>query len=64
MHDEPLYFLKVTVWYNLYGGWYNVYGVSNIVTMTSERYKTMINDLLLPQIHKLGLEDMWFQRRE
>jgi hypothetical protein len=66
MHEEPLHPLKVTVWCGVYvgrviGPYFFEDDVGNTVTVTGERYRTMINGFLLPQIAELGLENMWFQ---
>lgn len=67
LHEVPLHPLKVTVWCGIYGR--NVIGPyffedgdGNTITVNGEHYRTMIRDFLLPQIDRLGLENMWFQQ--
>ncbi|KAL0860440.1 hypothetical protein ABMA27_009829 [Loxostege sticticalis] len=52
IQETPLHPLKVTVWYA--GG--------NAITVTGERYRTMLREFLIPSLDKLGLEHIWFQQ--
>lgn len=66
-HEEPLHPLKVTVWCGVYAG--GVIGpyffeddVGQTLTVNGERYRVMITEFMLPRLHELELEDMWFQQ--
>ncbi|KAL0851344.1 hypothetical protein ABMA28_007164 [Loxostege sticticalis] len=54
IQETPLHPLKVTVLYWYAGG--------NAITVTGERYRTMLREFLIPSLDELGLEHIWFQK--
>lgn len=67
IHQSPLHPLKVTVWCAIWSGgiigpyfFENENGVT--VTVNGERYRDMIENFLTPQLHALGLINMWYQQ--
>lgn len=66
-HEEPLHPLKVTVWCavptgGVVGPYFFEDILGNTVTVTGERYRDMLNEILLLELEEQGVEDMWFQQ--
>ena len=67
IQETPLHPEKCTVWCGLWaGGIIGPYFFKNEaglrVTVNGIRYRAMINEFLLPKIHDIGVDDLWFQQ--
>ncbi|KAL0830466.1 hypothetical protein ABMA28_002631 [Loxostege sticticalis] len=63
----PLHPLKVTVWCGIcvdrvIGPYFFEDAGGNAITVTGERYRTMLREFLIPSLDELGLEHIWFQQ--
>lgn len=67
IQETPLHPLKVTVWCGIcvdrvIGPYFFEDAGGNAITVTGERYRTMLREFLIPSLDELGLEHIWFQQ--
>lgn len=67
VHEEPLHDQKVTVWCGIcanrvIGPYFFEDERGATVTVNGARYRTMIEDFLMPIVEANGLEHYWFQQ--
>lgn len=67
IQETPLHPLKVTIWCGVcaekvIGPYFFEDAAGNAITVTGERYRTMLRKFLIPSLDELGLEHIWFQQ--
>lgn len=67
LHERPLHPLRVTVWCGIcaekvIGPYFFEDTTGNAVTVTGERYRSMIQEFLVPEVEALDQQHMWFQQ--
>lgn len=67
IHQRPLHPRRVTVWCGIWAG--GIIGPhfyedarGNAVTITGDRYRDMLENFLVPELDRLGLQHVWFQQ--
>ncbi len=67
IYPRPLHPLRVTVWCGItaakvIGPYFIEDDRGNVLTVNGERYRSMIQDFLVPELQQLNQQHLWFQQ--